>query len=69
MVLIFGANGGTMRLKLLFFKLNGSRIDHVGLYLGHSKFVHAPRKLMPLRTDTLNDSYRRRRFKGGRRVG
>ncbi len=54
---------------LVFFKLNGSRIDHVGIYLGHSKFVHAPRKHMPVRTDTLNDSYWRRRFKGGRRVG
>lgn len=53
---------------LVFFKLNGSRIDHVGIYLGHAKFVHAPRKYQPVRTDSLNDSYWRSRFKGGRRL-
>jgi cell wall-associated NlpC family hydrolase len=53
---------------LVFFKLNGSRIDHVGIYVGHSKFVHARRKYMPVSTDSLNDSYWRRRFKGGRRL-
>jgi len=53
---------------LVFFKLNGSRIDHVGIYLGKSSFVHAPRKHVPVRTDSLNDSYWRRRFKGGRRL-
>lgn len=53
---------------LVFFKLNGSRIDHVGIYQGHGNFVHAPSKHMPVRTDSLNDSYWRRRFKGGRRL-
>jgi cell wall-associated NlpC family hydrolase len=53
---------------LVFFKLNGSRIDHVGIYLGNSNFVHAPRKYVPVRTDSLNNSYWRRRFKGGRRL-
>jgi cell wall-associated NlpC family hydrolase len=53
---------------LVFFKLNGSRIDHVGIYQGHGDFVHAPRNHMPVRTDSLNDSYWRRRFKGGRRL-
>ena len=53
---------------LVFFKLNGSRIDHVGIYVGHSKFVHASRKHVPVRTESLNNSYWRRRFKGGRRL-
>lgn len=53
---------------LVFFRLNGSRIDHVGIYEGHAKFIHAPRKHMPVRRDSLNNSYWRRRFKGGRRL-
>jgi cell wall-associated NlpC family hydrolase len=53
---------------LVFFKLNGSRIDHVGIYEGHSKFIHAPRKHVPVRRESLNNSYWRRRFKGGRRL-
>lgn len=53
---------------LVFFKLNGSRIDHVGIYVGGSRFVHAPRRYMPVRTDSLNDAYWRRRYRGARRV-
>lgn len=53
---------------LVFFKLSGQRIDHVGIYVGHGKFIHAPRKHSPVRTDSLNDSWWRRKFKGGRRV-
>ena len=51
-----------------FFRLNGSRIDHLGIYIGHSKFVHAPRRYLPVKTESLNNSYWGRRFKGGRRL-
>ncbi len=54
---------------LVFFVLSGSRIDHVGIYLGHGQFIHAPRRYSPVRTDSLNNSWWRQRFKGGRRVG
>jgi len=27
---------------LLFFRLDGRRVSHVGIYLGHNEFVHAP---------------------------
>lgn len=54
---------------LVFFKLNGARIDHVGIYVGRGRFIHAPRRNNPVRSDSLNDSWWRRRFKGGRRVG
>jgi len=54
---------------LVFFKLNGSRIDHVGIYVGRSQFVHAPRRYQPVRTDSLNNAFWRQRFIGGRRVG
>ena len=53
---------------MVFFKLNSSRIDHVGIYLGNGKFIHAPRKHVPVRTESLNNSYWRRRFVGGRRM-
>lgn len=54
---------------LVFFTLNGRGIDHVGIYLGKSKFVHAPRRYMPVRTDSLNNSWWRRKYKGARRIG
>lgn len=54
---------------LVFFKLNSSRIDHVGIYVGRNDFVHAPRRYMPVRTDSLNNAYWRQRYIGARRVG
>jgi len=54
---------------LVFFRLSGGRIDHVGIYVGKGRFIHAPRKHSPVRLDSLNDSWWRGRFKGGRRVG
>ncbi|MGD9546781.1 MAG: C40 family peptidase [Candidatus Krumholzibacteriia bacterium] len=53
---------------LLFFALKGSGIDHVGIYLGKQKFIHAPRRHQPVRTDSLNDTWWRRRFKEARRI-
>jgi cell wall-associated NlpC family hydrolase len=53
---------------LVFFATEGSSIDHVGIYVGDSDFVHAPRRHVPVKTDSLNDSWWRRRFKGARRV-
>ncbi|MBU2502062.1 C40 family peptidase [bacterium] len=53
---------------LLFFALNGSGIDHVGIYLGKQKFIHAPRRHQPVRTDSLNDTWWRRRLKEARRI-
>lgn len=54
---------------LVFFRISGNRIDHVGIYVGRGKFIHAPRQHSPVRFDSLNDSWWRQKFKGGRRVG
>jgi lipoprotein Spr len=51
---------------LVFFKVRGRRIDHVGIYLGDRKFAHtsASRGVM---TSSLDNSYwSKRYFKGGR---
>ena len=53
---------------LVFFNTSGSTINHVGIYLDNGEFVHAPRKYMPVRTDSLNDSWWRRRFRLARRL-
>ncbi len=53
---------------LLFFALKGGSIDHVGIYTGNGKFVHAPRFGRPVSTDSLNNSWWRRRLRTVRRV-
>ena len=53
---------------LLFFATSGRRIDHVGIYVGNNRFIHAPRKHVPVRTDSLNSHYWSERLQVARRI-
>lgn len=53
---------------LVFFGLRGSRIDHVGIYLGNGRFLHAPRTGRDVTVSSLDTGYWARRFKLARRV-
>jgi len=53
---------------LLCFALNGGSIDHVGLYLGGDRFVHAPRRGRPVTSEELSGAYWRPRLRDVRRV-
>lgn len=52
---------------LLFFATGGGRrITHVGLYLGHGAFIHAPSHGRTICEDRLEKDYYRRTFVGAR---
>lgn len=53
---------------MLYFNTSGSGINHVGIYVGKSKFIHAPRKGMPVRTDSLNNGWWKQKYRGARRI-
>lgn len=53
---------------LLFFRINGRRVSHVGLYIGNGRFVHAPSRGGKVRIDALDEAYWKRRYAGARRV-
>lgn len=54
---------------LVFFKTNrSSRINHVGIYIGSGKFVHASSAKGRVRTDSLSDGYYSNRYVTARRV-
>lgn len=53
---------------LVFFITSGKNINHVGIYTGDSRFIHAPRRYSPVRYDSLNNSWWRQRFQFGRRI-
>ena len=53
---------------LVFFKQSGRRIDHVGIYVGEGRFVHAPSRGGSVRIDPLNMPHWQRTFEGARRV-
>jgi cell wall-associated NlpC family hydrolase len=52
---------------LLFFATGGgTRVSHVGIYLGGGAFIHAPRPGQSIRRDELSDRYYRKVFVGAR---
>lgn len=42
---------------LIFFKIKGRQVNHVAIYLGDDKFIHAPRRGKSVSIDTLNKPY------------
>lgn len=52
---------------LVFFGSAEDKINHVGIYVGKGKFVHAPRRGEEIRITSIDDSYFDRRFVGARR--
>ncbi len=54
---------------LIFFRLNNSRsINHVAVYIGDSRFIHAPRTGSVVRIDKLDNRYWMRYYDKARRL-
>lgn len=52
---------------LVFFANSENRINHVGIYVGAGRFVHAPKRGEDIKISSLNDNGFSKRFMGGRR--
>ena len=67
-----GQSVGRGELKkgdLVFFRTRGgSRVSHVGIYMGGGQFIHASSGSGRVRVNNLSDSYYSKRFAGARRV-
>ncbi len=53
---------------LIFFKISGNRISHVGIYAGDSRFIHAPSSGKSVTYASLKNSYWRARIAGAGRL-
>ena len=53
---------------LLFFDQEGKKKSHVGIYLGHGRFIHAPSSGGKVRIDSLNAEFWKKHFVEARRV-
>lgn len=61
--------GGLKKGDLVFFHTNRSqRVNHVGIYIGNGKFIHASSGGGHVQVNSLNDGYYSRRLVGARRV-
>ena len=52
---------------LVFFRIHGKRVSHVGIYLGDGQFIHAPTTGERVKVNNLAENYWARRFAGARR--
>lgn len=52
---------------LVFFGSSETSINHVGIYVGSGRFVHAPRRGEDIRVTSVGESYFEKRFIGARR--
>lgn len=47
---------------LVFFKIGSRAVNHVGIYVGDNRFVHAPRSGKPVTVNSLDEDYYDERF-------
>lgn len=52
---------------LVFFGSSADKINHVGIYVGNGRFVHAPRRGDEIKVSALDDKYFSGRFVGAKR--
>jgi cell wall-associated NlpC family hydrolase len=53
---------------LVFFRLSGGEVSHVGIYAGEDRFVHAPQSGGQVRMASLDDRWYRARYAGAGRL-
>jgi len=52
---------------LVFFGSSAEKINHVGIYVGGGRFVHAPRRGDEIKISTIDENYFAERFIGAKR--
>jgi len=52
---------------LVFFGASEDQINHVGIYVGNGRFVHAPRRGDDIKISSLDEAYFTKKFVGARR--
>jgi cell wall-associated NlpC family hydrolase len=54
---------------LVFFRLRGHSVDHVGVYAGAGRFIHAPHSGVAVASADLSDAYFAQHFAAAGRFG
>lgn len=50
------------RGDLVFFRIGSRKVNHVGVYIGDDRFVHAPGSGKPVTVNSLDDEFYARKF-------
>lgn len=52
---------------LVFFGASSDEINHVGIFVGNGRFVHAPRRGDDIKVSSMDESYFQKKFVGAKR--
>ena len=55
------------RGDLVFFRIGSRRVNHVGIYIGERRFVHAPGAGKPVTVNSLDDEFYEKNFESAGR--
>jgi cell wall-associated NlpC family hydrolase len=53
---------------LLFYNTRNQPFSHVGIYVGDGRFIHAPKRGLLIRAESMDHPYWAARFNGARRL-
>ena len=59
---------GLRKGDLVFFDQEGKKSSHVGIYIGHGRFVHAPSTGCKVKIDQIDSPYWTKHFAEARRI-
>lgn len=62
------AKGDLKPGDLIFFNIKSRRVNHVAIYLGNDRFIHAPRRGKRVSIDTLSKPYWQKHYVVAKRV-
>lgn len=62
------AKGDLKPGDLIFFNIKSRRVNHVAIYLGNDRFIHAPRRGKRVSIDNLNKPYWQKHYVVAKRV-
>ena len=62
------AQGDLKPGDLIFFNIKSRRVNHVAIYLGNDRFIHAPRRGKRVSIDTLSKPYWQKHYVVAKRV-
>ncbi|MNO71560.1 putative endopeptidase YafL precursor [compost metagenome] len=62
------AKGDLKPGDLIFFNIKSRRVNHVAIYLGNDRFIHAPRRGKRVSIDNLSKPYWQKHYVVAKRV-
>lgn len=65
---VYVSSGNKKAGDLVFFSINGTRVDHVGIYIGNGQMIHSPKPGDSVKAVSIETGYWQQRYISTRRI-